>query len=235
MIECPNKNILKLDQIAAELEKRLTASLWEVAFMDAVVGNERVTTVINGSFSGHALDTAVQAVISNVVMFVCRNLDNHGSSLPMFIRSIQGMEQHIENARRQAHPDWPEDFLEIGKVGSSIESLAENVERALKSPEFDAVKIHRDEILAHHLENVSGHRRKLERSGYEVEKVNYRQVINLANQCARLTEEAVRIWTFHVVNCEDQLSVAKRYCYDFWDLIPALSELEKNRNSVKEI
>ncbi|SEV97983.1 hypothetical protein SAMN05444851_0661 [Aliiroseovarius sediminilitoris] len=235
MVESPSKNIQKLDQIAAELEKRLTASLFEVAFMEATVGNKRVTKVIDGSFSGHALDTAVQAVISNVVMFVGRNLDNHGNSLPTFVRSIQGMEQHIENARRQAHPDWPEEFLEIGKVGCSIESLAENVENALKSPEFDAVKIHRDEILAHHLENISGHRRKLERSGYEVRKVNYRQVINLANQCARLTEEAIRIWTFHVVNCEDQLSVAKRYCSDFWDLVPPLSELEKNRSSDKEV
>ena len=70
MIKSPSKNTQKLDQVAAELEKRLTASLWEVAFMDAVVGNERVTKVINDSFSGHALDTAVQAVIGSMVMFV---------------------------------------------------------------------------------------------------------------------------------------------------------------------
>lgn len=225
----------RIDEIVEELDRRLNAELYNIGFLEGTIDNSVVSEKISDSFSGHALDIAIRAVISNTVLFVTRTWDMNGASIPNFLKSVEGEANYIEDIRRKKYPDWEGEMLEIGQVDQEIRLLRQRHELITSSNTFKSARIHRDEILAHNLEGRSGFRRALLSTGEIGEATTYRELLSLANTTANAICSVIQIWTFSIKSHQDLINHSRSYTRMFWHSLPRLADIEEDPDVVLDL
>lgn len=224
-----NKEI-DLDALVKDLKDSQSASFAFIGFFKATVDNADVSRVIEGSFSGHALDTAIRGVIVSLVFFVTRSLDHNSNSVMRFNRLIEGELELIAERRRNMCPSLDESSLAIGEIENDIAALREQADALIADQRYKALRLHRDEVLAHSLSGSSGFRRKLTASETAASAINYRELCDIAIEVCDLISRVVLIWDFDSRNSADFISIDHQYAADFWSLLPTLWELEAQQS-----
>ena len=216
----------KINALVKELDLTLNSALYDIGFLQATIGNELVAEKIGNSFSGHALDVAIRAVIQKTLLFVTRSWDDNSDSIPIIVGKLEGWGTTLEEDRKDRKPDFPDDFLEIGQVEHNIQELKKDAEGFQNSEQFLAAKLHRDENVAHLLKGKSGHRRKLKKLEIKVDPVTYDQVIELGKQTADFVTRILQIWEFTLKDSNQWIENSKKHTRLFWKTLPILSEAE---------
>ncbi|WP_299826701.1 hypothetical protein [uncultured Roseobacter sp.] len=218
----------QIDQIVDELDQAYNSSLYDIGFLSATIGNPNVKK-IDQSFSGHALDVAIRAVVAKVVLYVARCWENNGSSVLRAAKLLKGWGERIETERREEHPDWSDESLEIGQVEAKIEKLHFEAHAFIERADYKYLRVHRDEELAHHLRGKSASRRKLEETGVAIDPATYDQVVELAQLTAEFFSRILQIWRFTIKHPENWIDNSKDHTELFWEILPDLAEQEGSR------
>ncbi|ABG31658.1 hypothetical protein CEP88_19970 [Roseobacter denitrificans] len=221
------RRVKRLDKVVGQLEKRFSSALYDIGSLKGTVDNPNVGKKLGHSYSGHFLDTSIRALSAKVALFVTKSFDKNSHSVTSFLREVDGMAPYIEHVRKSKHPDWSDEWLEVGGVAKTIRELSERVDLLQSSEQFLALKINRDEMLAHSLEGESGQRRKLNKIDIDPSPITYRQLLDMSVETAEIISEAIRIWTFSVIDPKDWIENAEEYAVMFWHSIPSLTEVEE--------
>ncbi|MHA7867043.1 MAG: AbiU2 domain-containing protein [Salipiger thiooxidans] len=219
----------KIDEIVHELTRQLSAAVGDIGFLKATIDNELVELKLQHSFSGHALDVAIRAVLNNCLLFVTRSWEKNGSSIQQFVIRTKGMGKQIEAERRLRHKNFPDAYLEIGQVDEILEELELNCRNFVSQTSYLSATKYRTAKLAHLLDGKSDISRRLTKSGEDHSPINYRQLLDLAEMTARTICEIERIWLFSVRPIEDQISISEKYTRDFWSTLSVLRLVERER------
>lgn len=217
----------EIASIVSELDRTLPPALYDIGFLCGTIGNRNVSQKISGSFSGHALDIAIRAVVDKALLFVTRSWENNGNSIPRVIELLNGWGHQLEQERLQGFPEWPAEFLEIGQLEGKIQGIKRDAEHFRKKPSYLAVRLHRDEHIAHLLKGKSGLSRSLEIAGVEVDPATYDHVVDLATETAEIVDRIVQIWNFKDINFKASIKNSQKYTEVFWEAMPILSRVEK--------
>lgn len=215
-----------IESAVDDIDRNLNAALYDVGFLKGTVNNPKVGEKIRHSFSGHALDIAIRAVVQKSLMFVTRSWDTNADSIPNIVKRLPGLGEEFEAERLARRPDFPKDFLELGEVEAKITELVEDTRSFQQRADLNAALIHRDERIAHMLIGKSGLRRKLEREGIETDAITYDQVILLAEDTAEMFTRIIQIVRYNIKDSTDWIESSQRYTSLFWDTLPILSEAE---------
>ena len=62
-------------------------------------------------------------------------------------------------------------------------------------PRYKAIRLHRDEFLAHSLPNASGFRRNFITDGEDV-VISYKELLDISQEVSRLISNAILLWDF---------------------------------------
>ncbi len=219
-------DIRKTEEVVEQLIAQLTPVLYDIGFLDGTVDNPIVSEKIGNSFSGHAPDTAIRAVAMKVVLFITRSWEKNANSIPNFIKFAGKAGAYLESNRKQKHPDWPESFLEIGRVQNKLNALERYTNCFVAHPDYLAALRHRNENLAHLLKGKSDISKRLVKDDLKVEELTYRQVLTLGKKTAVTICKVEQIWRYSVRNPEDWIRNSRNYTKDFWKFLPILSKLE---------
>lgn len=216
----------KVERIIKGLKQNQESGFHCIGFLLATVNNDNVGRVVSHSFSGQALDTAIRCTIEAVVMFVARALDANGHSLPQLVKAFEGSLSLIRDRRRQKKPDWDDRLLRVDSIESDAMALKESTLALQSDPRYKAIKLHRDEFLAHSLPNASGFRRNFVTDGENV-VVTYSELLDISQEVSRQISKAILLWDFEYFDADGFIEIQKEYAEKLWEILPSLSSLEE--------
>ncbi|WP_146193164.1 hypothetical protein [Maritimibacter sp. 55A14] len=217
----------KISKTVDELTRQLTPALYDIGFFEATVDNPLVGKKIGNSFSGHALDIAIRAVAMKLVLFVTRSWERNGNSIITFLKFAGSSGEYIESERKSKHPDFPENFLQIGMVQRRLNALHRYQRCFTNHPSFIAARRYRTEHLAHLLDGQSDISKRLNKEDLIIEDLTYKDLLNLSNKTAVIISNVLQIWKFEIRNPQDAIRISRKYTLDFWNFLPSLSDAEK--------
>ena len=218
--------LVELDEIVARLDRRLNAALRAQGFLEATINNDSVAKKIEGSYSGHALSTSIDAVADTLVMFVSRSWETNGYSISRAAGLLSGLSIPLAARRKERRPDWSDDLLGLPSLQDDIDRLVGDVRQFLQRPDYQNLRVHRDEFLAHNLEGSSALRRKLQQQS-SLSPITFAELIDLSDETARCTCRLLQISKFTIKNHRDWVENWKKYAEGFWEALPIFSSLEK--------
>ncbi len=218
--------VSKLDTLVENLRVDTIASTYELGFLEGTIANKVVGEKIYGSFSGHAADVAIRAVVSKTALYICRTLEGNGDSISVFLDSARERSEFIFEKRKLSRPDLPDGFIEKSEIEKSLIDLEAALIAVTSQYPYKWLRVHRDERLGHSMRLRSGSRRKLLGEELPEDEVTYDQLLELGNETARLAMEAVRIWTFGLTSPRDRTRIVRDQTQKFWELLPVLKDVE---------
>ena len=196
------RNSRLLDEIVVELRSQIGPVSMDLGALKSTRNNSLVNEKIANSFSGHFLDASIRAITVKLILFVTRTCEKNGNSVSKALELLPLEAESIELKRRLDHPEWPDDFLEIGSVQESISKLDRKFHEIISSSAYKRARLARDERYAHLLRGKSDIRKKQEREFEEFEDITFNEVESLSESVLEIVEEVIRIWTFSIESVE---------------------------------
>ncbi|MEM6387393.1 MAG: hypothetical protein AAF718_14275 [Pseudomonadota bacterium] len=190
-----------------------------------MVGNEEYSEKINDSFSGNAIANFGIFSAQLILLGVNRIWDNDGRRVCGAIESIAENVPRIEIARRAAHPDWEDDWLQISSFGKAVSETMELSQKLLASKEFAEARVLRTEFLAHSLPENSRDRKKFNLVGVKVAP-SLDTVDKIAKDTIEVVDRIISHWEFHIENSMQSVKLQEGYTRLFWNSVPKLADSE---------
>ena len=223
------RNARLLDEIIDELKLQIGPASMDLGALKSTTDTELVNEKIADSFSGHFVDAAIRAITVKLILFISRSCELNGNTIAKALKILESEASNIEKKRKEDHPDWPEQLLEIGEVAEKIDFAKKELENIEESGVYKRARLARDERYAHLLRGKSDLRSKHADSFEKFDDITFKEVEELALRVLLLLKEIVRIWTFTVEDVEGRVKIAENYSRDFWNALPVLKEVERTK------
>ncbi|MCE8516123.1 hypothetical protein KBY31_05300 [Ruegeria pomeroyi] len=216
----------KLDEHLAEMRILQRNASAHHGFIKYLTTHPELNDKYTDSFTGHLVKLQIDSVISSSIMLVCSLWDRNGHSLPEFAKAVSDKADSIKRQRKKWRSEWTDEMLGLLEVDKRLAEFIDKVTTLANSQEISAIRVHRDEEIAHPLKGRSGQRRKYEKAHGIYEPAKYDDLINLLEKSSELVSDAISIWHFEVISHADISDWFQRYSETYWTKLPTFSEIE---------
>lgn len=216
----------RLNPALEQLDDEKSLGIALLALSRTVIDRPELYKKIEDSYSGHALDLMIKVSLREIRMWCCRVWEKNGNSLPIVASLLSQKQLEISEWRKGAHPDWPETFLGLDKLPQNISEFCNQVTSISDGDLIKKLRITRDEHFAHLLAGKAGSRKFLDTQAIE-QGYSWSEVQELVSISLGPISQAILIWRFHSHDVERSISVYQRYCENFGEVLPNLSDAEQ--------